>query len=216
MGRLGIRGDRKRVMSRMATTHKSETVPFHGSHIEAVRDGEIVWVSVRRMCEALGLDYSGQHKKLTDAERAPWARTTIMTATGPDGKSYKSFCLDMECVPAWLASISRLRVNSASRQFLAPASTERLVVTYFIGGADLVKIGRTSDLRGRLMSLSNGSPVPLTCLGVLPADREAEMHSRFSRHRRHGEWFARHVDIITFIERSAITYEDALRLTNDQ
>ena len=32
-----------------AIAPKMETVPFHDAHLEAVREGETVWVSVRRM-----------------------------------------------------------------------------------------------------------------------------------------------------------------------
>lgn len=92
-----------------------EIVQFHGSALEAVRIEETVWVSVRRMCEALGLDAEGQRQKLSNRERTPWAVACMTKATGPDGKNYESFCLDLDSVPMWLATIDASRVAEASR-----------------------------------------------------------------------------------------------------
>lgn len=78
---------------------------------------------------------------------------------------------------------------------------------YFIGGAGLVKIGRTiKPVSDRLNSFQTGSPVELELLATaiihvdMPshkiklrdqADRvEKVVHKRFSTYRRHGEWFS--------------------------
>lgn len=92
-----------------------EIIPFHGATLEARRVGDVVWVSVRRMCEALGLDVSGQRQRLSDRERTPWAVGGVMPSTGPDGKIYETFCLDLECVPMWLATIESSRVSDSTR-----------------------------------------------------------------------------------------------------
>jgi len=92
-----------------------EIVQFHGSALEAVRVDETVWVSVRRMCEALGLDESGQRQKLGDRARTPWATTGMTPSVAEDGKIREVFCLDLDSVPMWLATIDASRVAEASR-----------------------------------------------------------------------------------------------------
>lgn len=92
------------------------TVPFRGANLEAAEADGKVWVSVRRMCEPLEIGFNGQHEKLSDASRAPWAVTRVMRMTGPDGKTYESFCLDLDSVPMWLATIDSSRVAPHLRE----------------------------------------------------------------------------------------------------
>jgi hypothetical protein len=75
---------------------------------------------------------------------------------------------------------------------------------YFIGGeSGLVKIGWSGRPKERLASLKTASPVRLAILAQVrgPYAMETEYHRRFASHRRHGEWFERHPDILTEIER---------------
>jgi hypothetical protein len=63
---------------------------------------------------------------------------------------------------------------------------------YFIGtDAGHVKIGRSTDVQGRLASMQTGSPMPLKILAVVDGGRwlEREYHAYFKDHRLHGEWF---------------------------
>ena len=93
-----------------ARAPKMEIIPFHGAKLEAARVEETVWVSVRRMCEALGLSFAGQHDKLADVGRAPWATVRVTRMVADDGKEREVFCLDLESVPMWLATIDTSRV----------------------------------------------------------------------------------------------------------
>jgi hypothetical protein len=79
--------------------------------IDAGFDGEAIWVSVRRVCEVLGLDEEPQRKKL---RRKPWAVTSLKEATGPDGKKYRAFCISHKFLPMWLATIEPTRATSPS------------------------------------------------------------------------------------------------------
>ena len=75
---------------------------------------------------------------------------------------------------------------------------------YFLQAKDngLIKIGFTSNLKSRLSDLSSMSPVPLELLAFTEggADYEHELHSTFSEHRSHGEWFYPSDELIEFIE----------------
>lgn len=92
-----------------------EIVPFNNTNLEALREGEDVWVSLRRMCEALEIDLKSQHRKLTTK---PWAVMVMKTTTGSDGKAYETACLHLDAVPMWLAGIEPSRVKPAARPAL--------------------------------------------------------------------------------------------------
>lgn len=65
--------------------------------------------------------------------------------------------------------------------------------TYFMGSREhgIVKIGRTSELKSRMMNLRNSSPVPVKLFAVVYGGYEIEpfLHERFKAARKHGEWF---------------------------
>lgn len=87
-------------------------VPFEGETLEANRDAGTVWVSVRRACESLGIDFSTQLAKLKEKS---WAVMGQRPTTGPDGKTYEATCLDLESFPMWLATIDSARVSDEAR-----------------------------------------------------------------------------------------------------
>lgn len=76
-----------------------------------------------------------------------------------------------------------------NRSFLdqKASSTKTYIVRHPITG--MIKIGRTSDVQGRIKSLQTGAGAILATLAVIPADVEQELHKRFDSLRRHGEWF---------------------------
>lgn len=93
-------------------------VGFHGGEIEAVKKGKDIWVSVRRACESLGIDVEGQRQKLSNEQRAPWAVTCMIKATGSDGKNYNQFMLHVDALAMWLATIDIGRVAEDVRPLL--------------------------------------------------------------------------------------------------
>lgn len=105
--------------SRLATI---ESVRIGTDEIQAVRgaDGE-GYVVLRRMCEVLGVQPHGQVEKL---KIAPWAVTQMICATAADGKNYKCFCLHVNSVPMWLATIDASRVAVAVRPKLVTFQCE--------------------------------------------------------------------------------------------
>lgn len=77
-------------------------IRFDGDNLQTVRDGERVWVVVKRVCEALGIDESGQRQKLADK---PWACTELISAHDVSGRKQDAFCCDLDTLPMWLATI---------------------------------------------------------------------------------------------------------------
>lgn len=70
-------------------------------------------------------------------------------------------------------------------------SDGRTVYTYFLycPRTKRVKIGKAIDVAKRIRSLACGSSYPTKLVGVIPQNRECELHRRFRSNRRHGEWF---------------------------
>jgi hypothetical protein len=92
-------------------------INFYGGELEAIKDGENVWVSVRRCCESLGIDADAQQRKLRDTGRAPWACTAMMTVqVGGQGRSL--FMLHLDSLPMWLVTIDTGRVSQDIRDLL--------------------------------------------------------------------------------------------------
>ena len=87
-------------------------VNFHGDELWAIEKDSKVWVPLRRPCEALGLDEEGQRQKL---KKQPWATTCLMQAVADDGKNREMFCVALESMPMWMATIEPTRVKGGDR-----------------------------------------------------------------------------------------------------
>lgn len=74
---------------------------------------------------------------------------------------------------------------------------------YFLGGGQLVKIGKADDPIARMKGHQCGSPVRLSILGLLygPIEAERALHKRFHEQRQYGEWFLPTGGLAEFIER---------------
>jgi hypothetical protein len=95
------------------TNHPIEivNVPFYGDSIEAAhdtRDGSH-FVSIRRVCENLNIDFSDQLRKLKDVH---WATVVKITTVAQDGKRRELAFLPLSQVPAWLTHISPEKVGN--------------------------------------------------------------------------------------------------------
>ncbi|HEY7428465.1 MAG TPA: phage antirepressor N-terminal domain-containing protein [Gemmataceae bacterium] len=80
-----------------------------------------MYVSLRRGCDCLGIDYASQWRRLTDRERSPWATRVIMTAVAQDGKEREVVMTDLDTLPMWLATIDGSRVGEAVRLAACPS-----------------------------------------------------------------------------------------------
>ena len=73
----------------------------------AAEDG-VVWVSVKRVCEALGVDERSQMRKL--GERS-WATAVQKAAVAHDGALRQVTMVDLDTLGMWLATIDERRVS---------------------------------------------------------------------------------------------------------
>lgn len=101
----------------------TEILPFtfRGDALDVVRlpDGD-VGLSLRRLCEALGVDPDAQMNRLSRAAEngARWATTFVMEVVAADGKIRPMLCLPRRSVPMWAATLDASRVAPEVREKL--------------------------------------------------------------------------------------------------
>lgn len=87
---------------------KTEIVKIGSEEVEAVRDESgNGWVVVKKVCEVLGVDHSGQVKRLKEL---PWVVMEKISMTAADDKIYNQLCISTESTPQWLATINTAKV----------------------------------------------------------------------------------------------------------
>jgi len=90
------------------------TIPFtfQNDRLDVVRlpDGD-VGVTLRRLCEIVGVSLSSQLKRLnrTSAEGAAWATVVTMTTVAGDGKTREMAILPRESIPMWAVTLNASR-----------------------------------------------------------------------------------------------------------
>jgi hypothetical protein len=132
-----------------------ERFNFHGDELSLVRQGADLFVVVKRVCESLAIDESGQRQKL---KSKAWAVTELISATGPDGKIYQSFAIHLDSLPMWLATIEPSRVSEAIRPKLERYQLEcaRVLRDHFLGtraeSSVAAKLEGVVDALGRLVA----------------------------------------------------------------
>lgn len=73
---------------------------------------------------------------------------------------------------------------------------------YFLESDGLIKIGYSIDPVNRVKSIRQNWPNPIRVLKVISGNwcMEQGFHAQFAAHRRNGEWFARHPELVEFID----------------
>jgi hypothetical protein len=92
-----------------ATRYEVVQVPFHDDVLEACRgpDGKVM-IPIKRPCEALGLAYSSQLKKLREKT---WARVAIIAIQDSAGRQQEMACIPLDRLAMWLANIDAGRID---------------------------------------------------------------------------------------------------------
>jgi hypothetical protein len=136
------------------------TIDFYGDTLEACqRDGK-VWVSLRRLCENLGVELESQRRKLNAKS---WATTGEITAVAEDGKQRAVTAIDLETIPLWLATIDERKVAPDVRPKLVRYQREaaRVLADHFFRRPAPPGLTPTlTDSAGRLPG-TYGHPFPI-------------------------------------------------------
>lgn len=96
-------------------------IPFKNTTITAMTDEGKPLVSLRHMCESIGLDTEGQRKKLNSKS---WATTVLKSAVAEDGKVRQMAMIDRRTMTMWLATIEPSRVKGEARPMLEAFQNE--------------------------------------------------------------------------------------------
>jgi P22_AR N-terminal domain len=108
-------------------------VAFYGEELQAVREGDKVWIPIRRVCEAVGLSEAAQLIKL---RAASWACVAMIAMQMPDDDQVRNIaCIDLDGLPMWLATIQPGRVTPELREKLSLHQREaaRVLRDHFFG-----------------------------------------------------------------------------------
>jgi hypothetical protein len=123
---------------------EQRTIDFYGDDLVAVRDHEdMVWVPVRRICEALGVSERGQMERI---QRDPVLSEEMRSArvTLADGRTFEMACLPLKYIRAWLFGINANRVKEEIRDKLIQYQREviEIIDRHF---ARSITVDRMSD-----------------------------------------------------------------------
>lgn len=93
------------------------TIPVPGTSnpIMAVQADGTEWAAARHICDALGINWKSQHRKLTDRS---WSTVQILTTVGADGKNREMAMVDRRTLTMWLATINENRVAPEVKETL--------------------------------------------------------------------------------------------------
>lgn len=149
-------------------------IRFHDCNIEAAEVDGTVWVSVERMCWGIGIGVTGQIEKLSSTERCPWAVIRVMRMVAEDGKLYDTFCLNLDSVPMWLATIDVSRVSEARNIGRTLKSAQKRVALY--------QREVTQALRDHFLGTRGGKrPLPK----LLGLSKAQFIQAAFARHKEY-------------------------------
>lgn len=99
------------------------------------RDGEI-FVPIKPICEAIGIDFASQYRKL-QSEDILSASVVIMTMVAADDSSREMVCLPLKFIYGWLFTINPGKVAPEARETVSRYRRECYDVLYdhFAGAA---------------------------------------------------------------------------------
>ena len=100
----------------MSTTQNATTVAtINNVNIVVMQDGKMPLVPIKPICDALGVDYSGQHQKLKDDEF--YSSTMGLSPTvGADKKVREMASLPLKYALLWLGSINPKNVAPDAKE----------------------------------------------------------------------------------------------------
>lgn len=106
---------------------------FRGDELDVIPAEGTVYVSVRRVCEHLGLGYGSQTQKL-HADPSLTV-TKLVTQMPGDDQRREILCIDVRSLPLWLATIHPSKVKPAIREKLIAYKREaaEVVADHFLG-----------------------------------------------------------------------------------
>jgi hypothetical protein len=111
-----------------------EKIPFAGGEIHALNQDGIIFVSLRKVCEELGVNFSSQLQKLKEiaSQGEVWAGVVII-ATPSAGGEQQTTMLPADSLPMFLITINNNKVKEEIRPKLLQYKNEaaKVLAEYF-------------------------------------------------------------------------------------
>lgn len=154
-------------------------VDFYNQQIEAILWKDDVWVSVKRICENLEIDHATQNKKIKEN---PSLKERYRDIPIPSkGGNQKTFCIKLEAVTLWLASIQPNRIpDLAKRDRIVRYQVEcmQVLTDHFFRSPSLFSFQRERELLDSISRLERNQREMLAQIALLqeassPPQREA-------------------------------------------
>jgi hypothetical protein len=130
---------------------------FRGDALDVVRtsNGQ-VFVSVRRVCDALGINFARQSVKLWSD---PAATVGEMSTVGADGKRRHMLGIEVRSLPLWVATIHPNKVKASAREKLIEYKRDaaEVLADHFLGkrGSDAGILNRLDAMIRENLRLRN-------------------------------------------------------------
>ncbi|NEW42768.1 phage antirepressor [Nocardia cyriacigeorgica] len=124
-------------------------VPGATAPIVAAEFDGAPWVALKPMCDAIGVSYPAQYRKLTGRS---WATVASKATVAADGKTRDMAMIDRRTLTMWLATIDENRVDSAAaptiRAYQAQAAD--VLDAYFSHGGAIAPVNQYDALRAMI------------------------------------------------------------------
>lgn len=120
-------------------------IPFKNTTITAISDEGKPLVSIRHICESLGIDRKAQQDKL---KSKTWARGVMIPLRDAAGRVQEMHMIDRRTMTMWLATIDTNRIKEESRVLLEAFQNEAAdaLDSYFHEGGAINPNANTSQL----------------------------------------------------------------------
>lgn len=107
-------------------------IDFHGHKLDAIEEGGKVMVSVKRVCENLGIHANKQIRKIQQEQEFE-GNWSLKVSVAADGKEREMLFLEMDAFLLWLGSLTTSRVNKSARPMLVEYKRhcKRALMEYF-------------------------------------------------------------------------------------
>ena len=115
---------------------KTEIILFQKNELVAVQNNENIYVAVKPICDAIGLDYISAYKGLQNDEIIG-ELLSIQTIVAADLKQRDMVCVPIQMLSAWLCGIQIGKVKAEVRPVLVQFKREcaNALFSYFFGAA---------------------------------------------------------------------------------
>ena len=159
------------------TAISQRAVDFYGDSLLAVQAEGGIYVPVKRVCEALGIDWESQRQRIMRDEVLSTSACVIQVQVPGDTQRREMVCLPDDMLHGFLFGVSAERIKPENREQLLRYKREcyRRLHESFTGAG--ISPARLAAIEARLAALESRKASPAAAIGAL-ATRSARLKPR--------------------------------------